>query len=201
MKKKEQTRGVEERVQRRAKRNQIRNAILLSAYGAVGVSMIIMAPNAVRLLKYVGKIVGPSPRLKRRVSQKYSELIKQGIFKRVNSESGSRIELTEKGKRLAEQLAQTEELRPKKQKKWDRKWRLVFYDIFDQKKITRDRFRRILKGAGFYPLQKSVYLHAYPCEPEIDFLKNFLGIGAEVRIVIAEKIENDDKFRDYFGLP
>ena len=103
--------SIEERVQRRAKRNQIRDVILLSAYVAIGASMMIMTPNAMRLLKHVEKVIGPSPSLKRRVSQKYSELIAQGIFKRINSSGGSRIELTEKGKRLAEELALRDELR------------------------------------------------------------------------------------------
>jgi len=63
MKKREQMESIEEKVQQRAKRNQIRNAVLLSAYFTVGVGMIVMAPNAVRLLKYVEKAIGPSPRL------------------------------------------------------------------------------------------------------------------------------------------
>jgi len=84
--------------------------------------------------------------------------------------------------------------------RWDGKWRLVFYDIFEGNKSVREEFRRRLKSAGFYPLQESVYLHAYPCEKEIEFLKHFLGVGGAVRVIIAEKIENDLEFRTYFGV-
>src|SRR3989344_2730625 len=115
MKREENKRSIEERVKRRAKRNQIRDIILLSAYFAIGASMMIMMPNAMRLLKQVEKVIGPSPRLKRRVSQKYSELIAQGIFRRVIMEDGSRIELTEKGKKIAEELSQHVEVRPVQQ--------------------------------------------------------------------------------------
>ena len=70
MQKKERKGSIEERVRHRVKRKQIKNAVLLSAYLTVGVGLIVMAPNAARLLKYVEKAIGPSPRLKRRVSQK-----------------------------------------------------------------------------------------------------------------------------------
>ncbi|KKU58779.1 MAG: Transcriptional regulator, PaaX family [Parcubacteria group bacterium GW2011_GWA2_47_12] len=163
--------------------------------------MIIMAPNAVRLLKYVGKIVGPSPRLKRRVSQKYSELIKQGIFKRVNSESGSRIELTEKGKRLAEQLAQTEELRPKKQKKWDRKWRIIMFDVWERRRVVRDDLRDRLVEMGFVKLQDSVWVYPYPCEKMLLFLRAHLRLGKGILYIVADEIEQDDSLRKHFGLP
>ena len=91
MQMKEQKGNIEERVKQRTKKNQMRNAILLSAYFAIGAGMMIMTPNTMRLLKYVEKAVGPSLRLKRRVSQKYSELIAQGIFKRTRSSRGSLI--------------------------------------------------------------------------------------------------------------
>ena len=133
MKKKAQTEKVEERVRHRAKRNQIRDAVLLSAYLTIGVGMMVMAPNAVRLLKSVEKAIGPSPRLGRRVSQKYSELIAQGIFRRTNTQHGSHIELTEKGMKITEELSQREEVRPTKQKKWDQKWRIIMFEKWERR--------------------------------------------------------------------
>jgi DNA-binding transcriptional regulator PaaX len=93
-----------------------------------------------------------------------------------------------------------ESLRISKPDRWDGKWRMVFYDVADLQKGTRERLRGYLRAAGFYPLQKSVYLHAYPCEREIEFLKYYLGISSGVRVVIADKIENDAEFRAYFGV-
>lgn len=107
--------------------------------------------------------------------------------------------LTEKGKKKILKFG-VGSLTISKPDRWDGKWRMVFYDVLDGKRTTRDKFRSYLINAGFFPLQESVYIHAYPCENEIEFLKNFLGIGAEVRIVIAEKIENDGKFKEFFGL-
>ena len=201
MQKKENRESIEERVKQRAKRNQMRDIILLSAYAAIGVSMMIMTPNAMRLLKHVEKVIGPSPRLKRRVSQKYSELIAQGIFKRINSSGGSRIELTEKGKRLAEELALRDELRPEKQKKWDYKWRIIMFDVWERRRNVRDELRHILKEFGFVKVQDSAWAYPYPCEKLLVFLRTHLKLGHGILYIVADEIEYDEKLRQHFKLP
>src|SRR3990167_4636533 len=200
-KREENKRSIEERVKRRAKRNQIRNAVLLSAYLTVGVGMIVMAPNAMRLLKYVEKVVGPSPRLKRRVSQKYSELIAQGIFKRIDSPRGPCIELTEKGRKLAEELAIRDELRPEKQKKWDYKWRIIMFDIWERRRNVRDELRRTLKEFGFIKVQNSAWAYPSPCEKLLVFLRTHLSLGHGILYVVADEIEYDEPLRQHFKLP
>lgn len=119
---------------------------------------------------------------------------------RINEKDGiGYVELTEKGNRKIMRMG-LETLTISKPTKWDGQWRMVFYDVVGKKNRTRDVFRRYLRSAGFYLLQASVYLHAYPCENEIEFLKNFLGIGSEVRVILASRIENDLEFRKFFGL-
>lgn len=201
MKEKERATGIEERVRHRAKRNQIRNAILLSAYGAVGISMIIMAPNAVRLLKYVEKAIGPSPRLARRVSQKYSELIAQRIFRRIVTKEGSYIELTEKGMKIVEELSQREEVRPAKQKKWDQKWRIIMFDVWERRRKVRDELRETLKEIGFIKVQNSAWAYPYPCEKLLVFLRTHLKLGHGILYIVADEIEHDEKLRQHFKLP
>src|SRR3989338_5028982 len=201
MQKKENRESIEERVKRKAKRNQIRDVILLSAYAAIGVSMMIMTPNAMRLLKHVEKVIGPSPSLKRRVSQKYSELIAQGIFKRIDSPRGPRIELTEKGRKLAEELAMRDELRPEKQKKWDYKWRIIMFDIWERRRNVRDELRRTLKEFGFVKVQDSAWAYPYPCEKLLVFLRTHLKLGHGILYIVADEIEYDEKLRQHFKLP
>jgi len=201
MQKKENRESIEERVKRKAKRNQIRDVILLSAYAAIGVSMMIMTPNAMRLLKHVEKVIGPSPSLKRRVSQKYSELIAQGIFKRIDSPRGPRIELTEKGRKLAEELAMRDELRPEKQKKWDYKWRIIMFDIWERRRNVRDELRRTLKEFGFIKVQNSAWAYPYPCEKLLVFLRTHLRLGHGILYVVADEIEYDEPLRQHFKLP
>lgn len=200
-KEKKMEESIESRVTKRARRNRIRNVILLSAYGAVGVGMIIMVPNAVRLLKYVEKAVGPTPRLQQRVSQKYSELISQGVFRRIATQEGSRIELTEKGIKIAEELSQREEVRPVKQKKWDQKWRIIMFDVWERRRKVRDELREILKEVGFIKVQNSAWAYPYPCEKLLVFLRTHLRLGHGILYVVADEIEHDEKLRSHFKLP
>jgi DNA-binding transcriptional regulator PaaX len=160
-----------------------------------------MAPNAVRLLKYVEKVIGPSPRLKRRVSQKYSELIKQGIFRRVKGQNGFHIELTEKGMKIAEELAEREEVRPKNQKKWDQKWRIIMFDVWERRREVRDELRETLREIGFVKVQNSAWAYPYPCEKLLVFLRTHLKLGHGILCIVADEIEHDEKLRKHFNLP
>lgn len=45
--------------------------------------------------------------------------------------------------------------------KWDKKWRIVIFDIEETSKQTRERFRRKLKELGFGMLQESVFISPY----------------------------------------
>lgn len=93
-----------------------------------------------------------------------------------------------------------DKLEIKKPKVWDRNWRLVSYDIPTGSKTLREIFREYLQAWGFYQLHESVFLHAYPCEKEVEFLREYLGIGNEVRIFKVTEIENDKQFRSFFGV-
>lgn len=109
------------------------------------------------------------------------------------------VKITNRGRRriLKHSL---DKLEIKKPKVWDSKWRLVSYDIPNDKHRRRDIIRRYLQDWGFYPLHASVFLHAYPCEREVEFLREYLRIGKFVRIFIVAKIENDESFREFFGV-
>lgn len=128
--------------------------------------------------------------LKRLKEQKVVEIVK---------ENGQEIiKLTKKGhtKYLKFKL---EEL-SLKSKSWDGKWRIVIYDISKFKKSQTNAFRYILKYINFLPLQKSVYLTPYPCEEQITYLREYFGIGDEVLFIRADKIENEEIYKKYFGL-
>ena len=83
---------------------------------------------------------------------------------------------------------------------WDGKWRVVVFDIPDKKRRARDALREKLQKMHFYPLQKSVWVHPYPCEKEIQFLCEFFEITPYVNIIVADNIYDDIKLRKYFNL-
>ncbi len=85
-------------------------------------------------------------------------------------------------------------------KRWDRKWRIIIFDIPEKKKRVRDEVRRILKSSGFLRLQDSVWVYPYDCEDVIGLLKTNYGIGKNMLYIIADQIENDKYLRMDFDL-
>lgn len=109
------------------------------------------------------------------------------------------VNITQRGKSKILR-ASLDQLTVEKPKHWDRKWRLVSYDFPKDIGMVRDIFRMKLVSWGFYPFQKSVFLHAYPCQKEVEFLREYLRIGEHVRILHVDRIENDQVFSEFFGI-
>jgi len=93
-----------------------------------------------------------------------------------------------------------EEMKIRKTKIWDKKWRLIIFDIPEKKKWFREIFRERLKILGLYRLQESVYVYPYPCFDEIEFLRQIYRVPFDVKYVVAEKIEEQADLRTFFDL-
>jgi DNA-binding transcriptional regulator PaaX len=85
-------------------------------------------------------------------------------------------------------------------KKWDRKWRIVIFDIPNTKKNTADVFRRQLRNLGLANLQKSIWVHPYECREQIYYLAGNLFIKPYVRYIVAEEVTGERDLRSRFGL-
>jgi len=110
------------------------------------------------------------------------------------------ISLTPQGKRKAGRL-QIDSLEIKKPKKWDKKWRIVIFDIAQLKRFYREIFRGKLKELGFHPLQKSVWIHPFDCHDEIETIKDFLYLtDKEIRIITAQDIGEANWLKKIFSL-
>ena len=116
----------------------------------------------------------------------------------IDSNRIERIKLTNRGRARALEYAFVKLKLPTK-KKWDRKWRLVLFDIPETKKKTRDALRRKLKNLGFMEFQKSVFIYPYPCADEINFVINFFNIHENV-FYLEAPIAPDNQFRTHFKL-
>lgn len=110
------------------------------------------------------------------------------------------VELTEKGKTIVKEILFAN-MKIQKQKIWDKKWRVIIFDIPEKRgRRARDAMRFKLQNMGFYQFQKSVWVFPYPCEKEIQLICEIFNINSFVNIVTAEKIYNDDNLRKYFKL-
>lgn len=71
---------------------------------------------------------------------------------------------------------------------WDKRWRLVIFDISEEQKKARNALRQKLKDLGFVKLQKSVWITPFPCNDEIRFLREIFNISFSVDVIVAEDI-------------
>ena len=85
-------------------------------------------------------------------------------------------------------------------KKWDGKWRMVIFDVWEKRRNARDTIRRYLSHLGFVYLQNSVWVFPYECREVIDLLKTRHKLRPAVIYIVAESIENDRFLRKKFGL-
>jgi len=107
--------------------------------------------------------------------------------------------LTENGKKKA--LAyKIDEMKITEPARWDKKWRLVIFDIPEKKKRAREALREKLKELGFKELQKSVFVHPFESKDEVDFIVEFFAIRPYVRFLRSDFITNEADLKLRFKL-
>lgn len=76
---------------------------------------------------------------------------------------------------------------------WDGKWRVVIFDIPEQKRIIRDLFRRNLKKWGFKHLQQSVWVTKKNVTDKLFGYIKDLGVEKWVWVFESDKYGPKDK--------
>ncbi len=109
------------------------------------------------------------------------------------------LTLTNKGKNKV-LIYNPDYLKISRPKKWDKKWRIVIFDIPEKQRSARDSLRSYLKKLDFYELQKSVLVHPYPCDDIFDFLVEFHNIRKYVRFILADDLDNSLHLKSIFNL-
>jgi len=87
-----------------------------------------------------------------------------------------------------------------KNKRWNGKWFLVFFDVPEIQKNKRNYLRNFLIKIGFYQYQKSVYIFPYECEKEVTLIKKIVEGAKYMKYIIAEKIEDESSIKTFFNL-
>lgn len=184
---------LEERSRRKARRGEIQKLILESVKLAGLLSISLVAPNVIKAMYQLGII--SHKRQSEIVSSSASKLAKKGLLKF----NGKYYELTDAGERKLRQL-EIQGYKLMRPKRWDRKWRVIIFDIPEKKKGVRERIRNLFISAGFSRLQDSVWVYPYDCEDIIGLLKTDFGVGKNILYMIVDEIENDRHLREEFKL-
>jgi len=83
---------------------------------------------------------------------------------------------------------------------WDKKWRIVLYDIPEDERESRNALRDHLKRLGLRKLQQSAGITPFECKNEIEFITELLDIKKYVRYIVAEHVDNEAYWRQVFKL-
>ncbi|MFZ1720413.1 MAG: hypothetical protein WAU28_03620 [Candidatus Moraniibacteriota bacterium] len=93
---------------------------------------------------------------------------KKLLIERKNRDGSVSFILTKKGRESAERCdLYGGSLKFKMPRKWDKKWRVVIFDIPEKDRVFRGILREHLHEIGFFKLQQSVFVHPYPCERQL----------------------------------
>ena len=189
--------SIEDRVRSRARRGEIKRAILqIVAVGGI-VTLAVAAPNVLKVVpRNMLKRLFDRPRSARDAA--VSRLIAEGCIIREQYNGKRVLRITEKGSRYLERQARKHAI--ENPAKWDRKWRIIIFDIREKRRKMRDVVRRELQSIGFVMLQASVWAYPYPCEEFVALLKADSHIGRDLLYLVVEEVENDRWLREHFGL-
>ena len=158
---------------------------MLELGGFIAVALI--APNA---LKTLDTLVGNNKKsLNNRryyVKSTLGKLSDRGLIVFKKSKNGKTFAgLTDKGKQELLRY-RLEELVINKPLRWDKKWRVVMFDIKEFKRNDRARLRVELTSLGFVRLQNSVWVYPYECDEFITLLKTYYGFGKSLLYLVVE---------------
>lgn len=109
-------------------------------------------------------------------------------FGYLRKKSGDTLELLPRGRAQMVRYSLEDIQAPPRPMKWDGKWRILVFDIPEEKKWYRGLLREKLKEWHFAPLQRSVYVSPFDCGREFEDLLMMLNLDPYVHIVVAEAL-------------
>ena len=123
-------------------------------------------------------------------------LHRRGVVRIQKQDGKNFIQLTEKG--ALETLFEHAGI--EKQNVWDKKWRILTFDIPEDAHLERDRLRSLLKRNNFYKLQASVFIHPFPLNKKAIRYLLEAGLSRYIRIMRVEEMDFDGDLKKHFSL-
>ncbi len=174
--------------------------ILYFISAGVAIPAVLVAPNMAQvlfpLLKKFARKIDSRPH----VLRKSLVALKKNRFLQLEKRGEEHVlVLTERGrKRIIS--GKIEDIKISRPKYWDKRWRMVLFDIPEQHKKAREAIREKLRDLGFYHLQKSCFVYPFECRDEIDFVSEFFNISEHVNYVVAESLDGEKELKRFFNL-
>src|SRR3990167_3290715 len=177
---------IEEETKKRRKKENIQKAVLAAVAVTGTLALGMLAPNI--FLALPGLMGKNKYKLAFQARTAASRLAINGYVRFVEKNGKKRMEITEAGRRAIGLEEQKVALAAQYGKRWDKRWRLVMFDIPQHRRRDRDRLRYEIQACGFLRLQDSVWVFPYDCEDLVVLLKADMRIGKDILYAIVEKI-------------
>lgn len=189
---------LEESAKKERRWGAFQQAMLYAALGGIMVATGAV-PDFRKILKYYagGK---KDSRFNYRAKTVLGRLVAKGLIRFEERDGKRYARLTETGKQVLD-LELLKDMGMRKPKRWDKRWRVVVFDIPERRRSVRVSLRSFIRTYGFVRLQDSVWIYPYDCEELIALAKAKFRVGVDVLYMIVERLENDTHLRKQFGLP
>jgi DNA-binding transcriptional regulator PaaX len=164
-------------------------SILRLTFAGVVVGTVLVAPNAAIALekplrKYLDKLDDEAKQ--RELKRVVRYMRSQGL---VNGSYEHGLQITERGRARLSKM-ELDAISIDEPKQWDKKWRMVFYDIPEESKVGRNSLTRKLHSIGFHQLQRSVFIHPFDSREVIEKIASTYYLDKYVSYVEATYIDN-----------
>lgn len=179
-------------------RGYLRDALLASIAISGVVLVAAIAPNALAQLRHLPAM--KRARLRYRAKTTLGRLASQGLIEFEKRDGKSYARITPAGRKALVFEQQKASIRDGQKRRWDKRWRVIIFDIPERRRKVRDRLRITMRELGFARLQDSVWVYPYDCEDLMALIKADLKLGAAVLYMVVEHIENDKHLRAQFAL-
>ncbi len=174
-------------------------AILIALGTGTVVVMALMAPNALQIFKPFLGNGRRSNHERERIRQALRALRERRLIEYVERGDKMYLHVTGRGRKYIRQFEIDNFELPKG--KWDKKWRVIFFDIPERKGGARRAFQQRLKTLGCFPLQKSVFVYPHECQDEIDTLASFWEVEPHVYYFVTTELgKSEGVTRKFFDL-
>lgn len=179
------------------RKGYLQQAVLGTVAVAGVIAIAMVAPN---LLQLSGGFSRNRNRFSEYTHSAATRLANRGFVTFEQKNGKKYLRITEAGRRFLLQEELKFSLRNAGKKRWDRRWRMVVFDIPERRRGVRGRLRQTMRSLGFLRLQHSVWIYPYDCEDLLTLLKADLHVGKDVVYAIVERIENDAWIKRHFGI-
>lgn len=179
----------------RLKKRELAKMILVLVAASGMVITLAALPGLARLLPRLHRKRYSADTLRKTIYR----LDKRGCIAAEKINGGYKIFLTPKGREVLENYELRQEM-IRVPKKWDEKWRILIFDIEEERRRVRDSLRSFLRFQGFKRLQDSAWVHPYECKEVMELLRTKCNVRHQALYLRAEHIDGDRWLRKEFGL-